>query len=345
MPFALVAVLSAGCSFSPAPLDPVDGDGGAPPVDAADAAPPDADIDALPVDSDGDTIPDPVDNCPTDPNQDQADCDEDGTGDACDPDFGNDYDSDGVPDTCDNCPSKANADQADVLDGDGQGDGVGDECDPHPDDDGDSIAYFEDFAGTNAGLPAGWTLATGGAYVDPGWTVENGLLTQSTLGDGISIVYLDTDVPDDLVLETRLLVHELTPDTGKVPAFSLLTRYDNGLAAGESEAGFSCAFQEEYAQNRARMRIASFDDGDAGTRDLPAGSVAAGTTYEMLLEQRGQGDGGETPCTIIPVNPAGEVQRKDDTEDLAGPASGRVALRVTFLRAGFDYVLIYGQTP
>ena len=57
-------------------------------------------------DSDGDNVPDGCDNCPDDPNPDQADTDDDGPGDACD-----------------NCPNVPNPDQADS-----DGDGIGDAC-------------------------------------------------------------------------------------------------------------------------------------------------------------------------------------------------------------------------
>ncbi|MCK9463583.1 MAG: thrombospondin type 3 repeat-containing protein [Proteobacteria bacterium] len=60
------------------------------------------------------------DNCPETFNPFQEDLDEDGTGDACDPDL----DGDGIPDTADNCPLAANPDQED-----GDRDGMGDTCD------------------------------------------------------------------------------------------------------------------------------------------------------------------------------------------------------------------------
>ncbi|HKQ47863.1 MAG TPA: thrombospondin type 3 repeat-containing protein [Phycisphaerae bacterium] len=72
------------------------------------------------IDIDGDGIRDSQDNCPTVSNPDQADCDQDGVGDACSAD----PDNDGVPNACDNCPSIANPDQTDS-----DGDGIGDACD------------------------------------------------------------------------------------------------------------------------------------------------------------------------------------------------------------------------
>ena len=49
-------------------------------------------------DADGDGVQNDVDNCPNNPNADQADCDGDGIGDVCETDC--DSDKDGVPDSC-----------------------------------------------------------------------------------------------------------------------------------------------------------------------------------------------------------------------------------------------------
>jgi len=98
--------------------------------------------DPNPDQADGDGVGNACDNCPDDPNPDQDDADADGIGDECDPcpfDFENDTDYDGVCDGEDNCPDIPNTDQVDS-----DGDGAGDICDncplDNPDDpDGDGL--------------------------------------------------------------------------------------------------------------------------------------------------------------------------------------------------------------
>ena len=64
-------------------------------------------------DTDDDGVPDVVDDCPGTKDPAQSDCDEDGTGDACDGDLP-DSDGDGVADACDNCVDTVNPTQADT---------------------------------------------------------------------------------------------------------------------------------------------------------------------------------------------------------------------------------------
>ncbi len=70
------------------------------------------------------------DNCPLVPNADQADGNQNGTGDACTLSGSRDSDADGTIDSSDNCIWIANADQADTggLGGDAIADGIGDAC-------------------------------------------------------------------------------------------------------------------------------------------------------------------------------------------------------------------------
>jgi hypothetical protein len=80
------------------------------------------------------------DNCPVDNNPSQADCDLDGTGNACDDDPGPgcpafpDMDGDTIRDDLDNCPEVYNPGQDDTEIF-GSPDGTGDACDKCPDDD------------------------------------------------------------------------------------------------------------------------------------------------------------------------------------------------------------------
>jgi len=82
---------------------------------------------------DGDSILNGADNCPVTTNEDQADTDTDGTGDAC----SNDNDGDGIDDGSDNCPVNANPGQEDL-----DLDTIGDVCDT--DIDGDTVANTTD---------------------------------------------------------------------------------------------------------------------------------------------------------------------------------------------------------
>ncbi len=108
-------------------LDGLDNCPGEPNPEQADL---DGDLagDACDLDDDADSIPDLLDNCVLVPNPGQLDLDSDGLGDACD----DDDDQDGIPDAQDLCPLTWDSAQADT-----DGDGEGNACDL--DDDGDGI--------------------------------------------------------------------------------------------------------------------------------------------------------------------------------------------------------------
>ena len=71
------------------------------------------DTDVWAPDGDSDGVVDAVDNCPGDPNADQADLDTDGIGDACDPDI----DGDGAPNETDLCAGTSSEVAVDPLNG------------------------------------------------------------------------------------------------------------------------------------------------------------------------------------------------------------------------------------
>ncbi len=78
-------------------------------------------------DSDGDGVLDGVDNCPSDPNANQADSNGNGIGDVCENIGAPDADGDGRADAQDNCLNVWNIDQADA-----DNDGLGNVCDSAP---------------------------------------------------------------------------------------------------------------------------------------------------------------------------------------------------------------------
>lgn len=151
----------------PASVDAVVSIPDAAPPDGSEADAPGLDVPAVEVDvvdvaveaivpaadTDGDGIPNDADNCPLVSNEDQADDDGNGYGDACDqPTYVTpccglecqlDSDGDGLPDVLDLCPWTFTADDpAAVTDSDG--DGLGDACDTTDDFDGDGVPDASD---------------------------------------------------------------------------------------------------------------------------------------------------------------------------------------------------------
>ncbi|MBA7494398.1 hypothetical protein ES702_04973 [subsurface metagenome] len=136
------------------------------------------------------------DNCLSDPNSYQYDCDNDGQGDVCDPDT-IDADGDVVDDACDNCLDDSNPNQEN-----NDSDELGDICDP--DDDNDSIldALEGDGDPDNDSIPNWFDTDSDGDGVDDSEEVgsdPNDPL--DTDGDGTPD-YLDSDSDDDEVLDS-----------------------------------------------------------------------------------------------------------------------------------------------
>ncbi len=157
----------------------------------------------IPFDEDEDGIPDEFDNCLLFANPDQADYDEDGLGDVCDPDD----DDDGVLDAGDNCPVAYNPAQVDT-----DVDGLGDICDPDDDDDGvldsDDSCPLEDATGFDADVDG---------CID---TPERLLLLINTLEDDV----LSDEIENSLVSKIENALKSMDKDVdqaaiGKLNAF------------------------------------------------------------------------------------------------------------------------------
>lgn len=335
---AAVAVL-AGCSFEPPALQP-GGDGGLPPPPPPmDAPPPDAAFDAAPPDAprdtDGDTVADPDDNCPMMANPDQADCDRDALGDACDldPSNGPDEDEDGFANGCDNCPSELNPTQADILDDDG----VGDDCDPRPTEGGDSIAFFEGFDIDSDGPPQGWTLAMGNGLADADWQVEAGKLRVPAGLAQASILFLEAvDLPDDIMVETLGSGQDALAAQNAVASTGVVARYTNDAANGDT--GISCVLEQPIDETSpAAVRLRNLASA-ASQATNATWRAERGTSYRIVHVQHGA----DSRCTARPVTVAALPAAEIVASDPGVPASGRLGLRVLRNEIEIDHVVVYG---
>lgn len=340
----LAITLLAGCSFEPPALQP-SGDGGPPGqtdasiadagidatsdiIDAAPDAPPDA-----PPDKDGDGVPDDEDNCVEQPNMDQANCDGDELGDACDATTdGPDMDGDRVADACDNCPTVSNEGQEST-----DGDPVGDACDPRPTEGGDSIAYFDSFDTASATAPAGWTEAVGTGLTAGGWRVEGGELVQNIVEQ--TILYLaEPELPPDVLVETRFQALGASGMGNAIAASGVIVRYNN-IVSGD--AGVSCSLEQRIdLANPAVVRLRNLLNNEFVRADAPW-RVDGQHVYTIVQSQHGVAPSAKLGCTVTPAD-AGREPVSPVTPLFDGPPIGTVALRVVNGQSAFEYVLVYG---
>jgi hypothetical protein len=176
------------------------------PVIAPDALPPDED-------ADGDEVANGDDNCPDDPNADQANEDLDEFGDVCDP--------------CPPFPSNADADQ----------DGVGDGCDPNPGDAGDRLVAFEGFT-----TPPGPEWQRNGAI-----TFVDGEAVFDLPDATSALLVTPSPVANRLEIRAASEIISINAADGQLGAIGLVDRNQQGTDQGVicQLAGLANGMQEE----------------------------------------------------------------------------------------------------
>jgi Thrombospondin type 3 repeat len=334
---AALATLAA-CSFEPGRLQSPGDRDGAPPPPVPDAAPPAVSIDATPPDAppdtDGDSVVDPEDNCPANSNPDQADCDGDATGDACDlTSDGPDEDGDGFANGCDNCPGKVNAGQENT-----DGDEAGNACDPRPAQGGDTIAYFEGFDTDSAGPPPGWTVATGPELASNDWRVQAGSLVSEQTAQPTIIYLSDVTLPADAVIETRSRSQGVIAAIGAVASGGVVSRYTNGAS---SDTGAMCVLEQTLDQfTPAGARLRNLAGSPSAVAPAPW-RAEVDQVFTTVHVRYGTGSGSTNRCTVTPADTQ-LAPVEISVPDLPGPESGQIGLRAVRSQRAVDYIVIYG---
>jgi hypothetical protein len=230
-----VLALVSGCTFDAAlPSSQPGGD---------DAPPP------PPVDTDGDTFLDPEDNCPTTPNMDQRDHDEDDRGDACD-----------------GCPHLGDT----ALDGDG--DGIGDACDPR---DGiDTVVVFDGFYDDSTAL-ADWTANNGT------WEVSGDALRQTDPKGGsvwwqapiarayVDLAYVPISVGPAYDVTQNGQTRRVHPSVGTVAG-----------ASDPDNHGYGCAIAKDPSNRVTAWSV--IDDQWSGTPETWTGDLVVAERYRIV---------------------------------------------------------------
>lgn len=301
--------------------------------DERDGAPP-ADMDAAPSnpsDRDGDGVADSEDNCPVS-NPDQADCDDDRLGDACDPESnGPDEDDDDIANACDNCPGVSNPGQENALDDDL----VGDACDPRPTEGGDSIIFVELFDTDSAGPPPGWTVATGAGLDDANWRADLGALV-SDANEAPSIIYLSgMELPANVAIEMRGRTLGLQLSVDSTAEVGVIAHYDNN--GGTGDTGVSCAIEQPLdPRDNARVRMRTLADVISDVIDEAEWEIEFNQGYAVVHAQTGTAG----MCTGTPLEQQSPPAQVSAT-DLPVLTGGRLGLRVVRTQHAFEYVVVY----
>jgi hypothetical protein len=209
----------------------------------------DAAIDTVLPDKDNDGVPDMMDNCPDDPNPDQANEDGDKFGDACDP-----------------CPPFKNDNPSDP-----DKDGVADICDPNPMQSGDRIELFEGF---HHGIP-GWTRTAN-------WTATGDSIEVAAAAGSKEYLVVPITGADRLTVWASVVVKSVAA----APAHILDVSVPNDTV---NNAGISCEFYQPADETLRYLSLwdgflLNFEGKEFGSAIL---KWATDTEYVMSLNREG----------------------------------------------------------
>ncbi|HEY0708740.1 MAG TPA: hypothetical protein VGG33_18175 [Polyangia bacterium] len=189
-----------------------------------------------------------------------------------------DEDQDGFGDACDNCPADPNPDQANAMETSAGAvtDGLGDACDPRPTQGGDSLLFFDGFAG---------------GAIDPAWTGDRSLFSLS----GGSLIF---DRPGDS--SVRSLQRGMATDVVVNTTFSFVG-WGNDNDASINQNLFVCvrgdddddeddvrcsARRSSASPNSTSVAYFAYGDAVSPATTMPI-TLALGTTYRLTTLARG----------------------------------------------------------
>ena len=187
----------------------------------------------------------------------------------------NDEDGDGFGDSCDNCPADFNPDQANVRETNTgmTADGLGDVCDPRPASAGDSLMFFDGFAGST---------------IDPAWTadrghfsVAGGALVFSRPGD-TTARSLQRGMGTDVVVDTRFTFTAWGRDGDPDVNQNLFI----GVRAASTDEDVRCSARRSSTTGATSLAYFKHSDASAPATTVPT-PLELGSTYQLLTTVRG----------------------------------------------------------